>query len=428
MASVERFLDAVRQRRVARGPDLAAQLKLSQSTVSRLVAAVGDRVCRMGRARATRYALTRSLPALGTRLPLYQVNEEGNVRPRGALRLLANGAHWLEGVRGSGAFFEGLPPFACDMSPQGYIGRGFSARYPELGLPPRITDWNDDHRLVALARRGEDCVGDLILGRESLDRFLAAAPEPARRADYPELARASLAGQVGSSAGGEHPKFAVLSKGRHVLVKFATGDTGAAAERWRDLLVCEAVALEVVRAAGFRAATADLFDREGGRFLEVERFDRVGARGRKGLISLSAFDDEYFGERDNWTKAAQRLHDAGRLDAEDARSLRWLDAFGELIGNTDRHFGNVSFFLEDDESLRLAPVYDMLPMLFAPQGASVVGRRFEPRPPVADNLDVWPDAVRHALAYWSRLAHTAELSDGFRGLCRLCREAIAARA
>ena len=135
------------------------------------------------------------------------------------------------------------------MRPQGYIGRGFPALYPELRLPGRIRDWNDDHQLIALAMRGEDCVGNLIIGEESLNRFLAGQPRSYTRADYPNLATGALAGQPGSSAGGEHPKFAVYSEGRHVLVKFASGD-GAAADRWRDLLVCEHLALEVLREAG----------------------------------------------------------------------------------------------------------------------------------------------------------------------------------
>ncbi len=38
-----------------------------------------------------------------------------------------------------------------------------------------------------------------------------------------------------------------------------------------------------------------------------------------------------------------------------------------LIGNTDRHFGNVTLFDRYEGPFELAPAYDMLPMLFAPQ-------------------------------------------------------------
>jgi hypothetical protein len=106
--------------------------------------------------------------------------------------------------------------------------------------------------------------------------------------------------------------------------------------------------------------------------------------------------------------------------------MRWLDAFGELIGNTDRHFGNLSFFVGEAGalSLRLAPVYDMLPMVFAPEGANVVERPFAPRPPNADNLDVWHDAARHALAYWNRVTNLDELSGEFQERCARCRDAM----
>jgi hypothetical protein len=423
MASLDELLSALRERREARPRELTALLRISQPTLSRLIAAAGDRICRIGRARATRYALTRSLPDLGTRLRIWEVRETGEVRSYGTLHLLAHGGHWLERVEGPGELFTGLPPFAWDMSPQGYIGRSFSTLYPELGLPARISDWNDDHRLVALARRGEDCVGNLILGDESFSRYLASVPRSVRRDEYPELARRSLTGQPGSSAGGEQPKFAVLSEGRHVLVKFAGGEPGPVTQRWKDLLVCERHALEAVRAAGIQAAAADVFDIEGTRFLEVERFDRIGTRGRRGVSSLFVLGGEYLGHMDNWTRAAQDLLGEERISAEDARTIRWLDTFGQLIGNTDRHFGNLSFFTGDGGALQLTPVYDMLPMIFAPQGTNLVERRFEPRPPSADNFDVWSDAARHALAYWDRLAGLSELAD-FRELCARCRDAV----
>jgi hypothetical protein len=408
----------------ARAAELAGRLGVSQPTVSRLLAAAGDQVCRMGTGRATRYARTRAIPGLGTRLPIHRVDETGRVHQYGDLHLLAHGHHWLEPQQGPGVFFEGLPPFAADMSPQGYVGRSFTTRYPELDVPRRITDWNDDHRLIALALRGEDCTGNLILGNESLNRFLAHPPRSLQSSDYPELARASMQGQPGSSAGGEHPKFTAYSEGRHVLVKFSAADEGAAAQRWRDLLVSESLALEALRSEGLPAAAARSLFIEGRRFLEVERFDRVGARGRRPLLSLGAIDDEYFGHRDTWTQAAQRMLAARRMDAEDARRMRWLDTFGQLTGNSDRHFGNLSFFVEDDGRFRLAPVYDMLPMLFAPVEADLIERRFEPAPPTADTLDVWPQAARCAVAYWSRLAESAELSSEFRERARRCQHAV----
>jgi HipA-like C-terminal domain len=425
MVTVEQLIAALRTRREVPGRELASLLGISAPTLSRLVTAAGEGICQVGRARATRYTLTRSLPNLGTRLPVRQVDESGSVRAYyGVIHLLANGRHWLEREEGADELFEGLPHFARDMSPQGYMGRNFSALYPELGLPQRINDWSDDHRLIALAMRGEDCVGDLIIGDESLNRFFASTPQPVQRDEYAALARLSLIGQPGSSAAGEQPKFTAYVENRHVLVKFAAGEAGAVTQRWQDLLISEREALRVVRAVGIPAASAKVFDIGGGRFLETDRFDRTGSRGRRGLMSLFVLGVEYLGHLDNWTKAAQDLLHEKRIDGEDARRIRWLDAFGQLIGNTDRHFGNLSFFVEASGQLRLAPVYDMLPMIFAPQGTSIVERRFDPSPPTADNFDVWSDAARNAAAYWATLAGLADLTDDFRNRCSDCQKAV----
>jgi HipA-like C-terminal domain len=429
MASLDQLLTVLARLDVAPAKDLARELGVSQPTVSRLIAAAGERVCRMGQTRATRYARTRELPGLGTRLPLYRIRESGKLEPLGELHLLAGGRHWLSAPDGTGTWFEGLPPFASDMSPQGYIGRTFSARYPELQLPSRLSDWNDDHRLIALARRGEDCIGQLILGEESLNRWLARTPEPVERTAYPELAHLSAREPPGSSAGGEQPKFLTYLEGRHVLVKFAGDDEGAIARRWKELLVCESLALQEVREAGLDAARAHWFDERGFRFLEVERFDRVGARGRRGVLSLEALDNEYIGDSGrgaSWTRVAPRLLEKQLLYPEDARRMRWLDVFGQLIGNTDRHFGNLSFLEQDEGPLRLAPVYDMLPMVFAPSNTTVVDRTFEPAPPTAATLDVWPDAAHHAGLFWSRVIDCAALGDDFRRLASQCRDALEA--
>jgi len=421
MASVEDLLAALARTGVTDGATLARLLGVSAPTLSRLVRRAEGRVLRMGRTRAARYAATRQLEGLGAELPVFRVDERGEAKPHGVLHLLARGSWHEHGA--DGALYEGLPPWAADMSPQGYLGRDFAARHG-LALPGRLLDWTDDHRLLALVRRGEDCVGDLILGKESLDRHLAAKPQPVAVTDFPALARAAARGELGaSSAAGEQPKFLAFVEGRHCLVKFAGADANDAAQRWRDLLSCEAAALETLAAHGLPAARARVLDVEGFRFLEVERFDRVGARGRRGVLSLFAIDNEYFGVGGTWLTLAERLGRSGRCAPSDARTLRWLDVFGQLTANTDRHLGNVSFFTGEG-AWRLCPAYDTAPMLFAPSQATLVDRPFEPRGPTADTLDLWYEAAHAAEDFWTRVASRPDVSDSMKALARRAREAL----
>jgi hypothetical protein len=115
------------------------------------------------------------------------------------------------------------------------------------------------------------------------------------------------------------------------------------------------------------------------------------------------------------------------LEAADALRIRWLDTFGNLIGNTGRHLGNLAFYCEPDAlALRLAPIYDMLPMVFAPSGATVVEREYVPLPPTAETLDVWRDAAEHAAAYWRQLVACAALSEDMRRRAAGCLSTLAA--
>ena len=429
MEGTDRLLNLLRRRGLMSGKEIQRDLDISQPMMSRFIKEAGPRLCRLGRSVATRYALPREITGLGRQTPVFRVDEQGRVTEHGILRWLAEGGCWLERSMGDNQLFPGMPPFVEDMRPQGYIGRGFPSLHPELKLPGRVIDWNDDQQLIALAMRGEDCVGNLIIGEESLNRFLARPAVPRTRADYADLATGVLVDQPGSSAGGEHPKFAIRSGDRHLLVKFASGD-GVVADRWRDLLVAEHVALEVLRDIGIAAPRTEWFDLEGSRYLEMERFDRSGPRGRRGVISLSALNGHFLGYNpDSWTQANRQImrEPTLSLSKADADWMIWLDTFGDLIGNTDRHFGNLSFFAEDARELDLspAPVYDMLPMVFAPVATSLVDRRFTPRPPTALNMRIWHEVATHAERYWARLGDATGLSAGFRQLVGECQAILA---
>jgi serine/threonine protein kinase HipA of HipAB toxin-antitoxin module len=136
------------------------------------------------------------------------------------------------------------------------------------------------------------------------------------------------------------------------------------------LLLCEFHAHEVLAENGLATAGAHILDAAGRRFLEVPRFDRVGAGGRRGAVSLESLHAAAVAgvARRDWPTAALELFHEGLVDAEAVSAVRRLHAFGELIGNTDMHFGNLTFWLGDTLPFQVAPAYDMLPMLWAPSG------------------------------------------------------------
>ncbi|MBP6716492.1 MAG: HipA domain-containing protein, partial [Acidobacteria bacterium] len=320
------------QRGVLRAAELRQRLGVSPATLMRAVREAGADIISIGRARATRYGWRQTWPTLDTsRFPLFRVSETGAARPAGELfTLSARQTVWMP----DGTVSDGLPIELADARPAGFLGRHFAAVQADLRLPLRLIDWSDHHILLAMSRRGEDLTGSLLVGDESFARWQALDVQARTRSDYPALATATIAGHPpGSSAGGERPKFGAFVDGRHVLVKFAArGNAGdVVARRWCDLLVLEVIAQDVVARRGVPAARTSFVDADSHFFLESERFDRVGARGRVAVLSLAAAQDD---PADPWARAAVLLREAGRLSRGDARHLQWLDAFGALIANT----------------------------------------------------------------------------------------------
>ncbi len=364
------------------GPRSSAQLReklsISQPTMSRALAELGGEIVRFGAARSIHYTLrdnTRRLPDI----PIYRVNAEGSIRQLGTLIPVRPDGFVMRQEEGTTLHSDGLPWWLFDMRPQGYLGRAYVARHgAELGLPDRLKDWTDTHALRALLMHGHDIVGNILLGENAKDRFLATPmPEPIslsrKTEEYARLALEAARGETpGSSAGGEQPKFTAYATTpdgeRHVIVKFSELEDGPVSERWRDLLLAENLALETLREEGILAAKTQIIDHGGQRFLEVERFDRIGSLGRRALHSLSALDAEFAGlGTGGWPVITRILADDRQIHQEAADSANILWAFGTLIGNSDMHNGNLSFISEQGRPYSIAPAYDMTPMAFAPR-------------------------------------------------------------
>jgi len=438
MADPADIVKAILARGVATGAELRRGLKVSQPTLSRVIARLGEQIVRIGSTRNARYALRRELPQIGSSWPIFEINEEGQASLLGRVHALARDQYWFAATAPRHSeLSDGLPFFLQDLWPQGFIGRTVSKRYPELGLPERINDWNDSHVLTYLSQRGDDSIGNLLIGDESLRRYLKQfqADRPYvdlrdRENQYPVLADSAIAGTPpGSSAGGEHPKFTVEigNRGhvRHVLVKFSPMRTDRVSQRWSDLLVAEHIASKSLGVVGVPATATELVVAGNRMFLEIERFDRSGIRGHIGIASLAAIADHHIGRRDNWMAAAESLKSMGRISAKDAESIRRAATFGQLIGNSDMHFGNLSFFGSLGRDFSLAPIYDMLPMMYAPvAGDELPDRQFETALPGAGNLSIWKSMAEAAEDYWRKVASHELISTEFAALASANGEAV----
>lgn len=364
------------------------------------------------------------------RFPVHRIDGQGNAHLLGFLWQTGDSFQWEPSSVEATPKLRRVPWFIHDMRPEGFVGKAFAGRMrQEFGLPEDPEHWSDCHLVTALSRRGEDCVGNLIVGEEALERHFQSLltpelPIPATEIGdvYPRLTQELLEGKLhGSLVGGEHPKFTTVVERNgvieNVLVKFSPFMASSSGRRWADLFVCEHLASNILRDIGISVAKSTLILAGDRTFLEVERFDRVGRFGRCPINSLGVVDDEFFGYRDNWRAMADRLESAGMVEPQDAAALRWLWAFGGMIANTDMHFSNASLILRDESkpTFTLAPAYDMLPMLYRPKESDVLSRDFVP--PLSSLNTRWNDARRHARMFWEAAANDVRISVDFRTIC-----------
>jgi len=395
-----------------RSGELLAATGVTRETLANAYRREARQVLRIGQARATRYAARQNLPGLDTdEFPVFRVDEGGNIRPAGQLvTLVATESVWLPDP----TVINGLPPEMHDAAPKGFLGHSYARHHADLRLPEDVTNWSDNHILIALSRRGEDLPGNLVIGRESFDRFQQLWHEACTPDDFPRLADEAIAGEhVGSSAGGEQPKFTAFVDGQHQIVKFATDATDNA-RRWQDLLLLEHVALQTLQDADIDASQTDLVDMDGLRCLVVDRFDRLGEMGRRQVITLAAASDSIDG---SWTDSAEDMHRRCELSEEALHRITLLDAFGVLIANTDRHHYNVSLY-PTGAGYDVAPAFDQLPMAYAPPASGNLRNEAIRHPHATVNtLAVWDDARVLAGEFWRR-AGEQQLSDSMQSIVR----------
>lgn len=407
--------------------ELRQRLAISQASFSRLIAKE-HQVIQFGKARATRYALKRPIREMD-KIPLWRVDETGKAHkfadiypcwPQGSCLVVGSG--------GDEEWFDGLPWYLTDLRPQGFLGRAWGRRLAaRLHLAEDIRLWQEEEILYALTIFDGDYTGGWLVGNENYRRWIEAdAPQAItvdeKIASYTRLAHDALAGEiVGSSAGGEQPKFtcyAQTSQGdAHVIVKFTVPQKTAIAQRWGDLLLAESIALRLLRETGIAACEATtLFSSEGQVYLEAKRFDCVGIEGRRPIVSLEALQSEYVSSPGIWPDAMRHLLDQKLIAEETLARCEKIWAFGRLIANSDMHAGNLSFYLTD-APFEMTPVYDMLPMAFAPNSAGMMrNEAVELKFDFTVSPAAWRFAIPLATTFWQTLATDKRISPDLRAI------------
>ncbi len=416
--------------RVRSSRELMQGLEVSQPTLSRLINKMSHEIVVMGKGRATCYGLPRKIHNTEGLFPVYMIDARGDAHNYGTLIALQGGQYWWQPENEAGEVFNRLPWFLQDFSLSGYSARSFARRFSASHqLPRKLTDWNEDDVLFTSSRYGEDRAGNLIIGKDSLALYLARSrePDPEIAMDscswiYPQLAQKTLEGKTDSvQLSGEQPKFTTCVDDQgsicHMVVKFSPASTSKEAHRYADLLVCEHLALEAVRTAGFNSARSRLLISGNQFFLCLKRFDRRGALGRLPAISLRAVHARIQAPCDNWINAATRLEKHHLISPEDARKLRWLSLFSDFIGNTNQHFGNISLIPHQQDFYLIAPIYGVRPTLYEPVSAEIPQRLFTPttvRNEVSAELQ---SALKAAIFFWKSAAVDERITPEFRQIC-----------
>ncbi len=397
---------------------LAASTGKSQSSISIVMKALGNRVHRIGAARNTRYALKKDILGLPAQQAAVWTDTQGQSHFFGELTHLRGKWLHIQHSQREWLVQEKLPWFLLPIRPQGFLGRKLAHSVANLmpGFPTDPEAWTTEQVLFAVAQQSVDCPGAIHFGNRSPSAEEAKPANAMRPADL--LAQLEALAQqdasqspAQSSAGGEQPKFSAVYTGQqtvHHLVKFSPPNNTPFGSRWRAMLMLEHLANEILTSRGIACASTQVFAGDVRTFLSSERFDRHGTHGKSHVVAIAAVHDEFVKDSwTNWITTSEALERQGMITAQELKAIASIFAFGKYIGNTDMHSGNLSFFVDDviTPKIRLAPVYDMLPMMWRPdphQGLSDSSLR-EPFMQAGFELEK-EQAKRWAIEFWERAA------------------------
>jgi HipA-like C-terminal domain/Bacterial regulatory protein, arsR family len=351
---------------------LAAATGKSQPSISTAIKALGKLVHRMGAARSTRYALKKDILGLPAQQSLLWNDPDiGGRMPQhwGTLTYLHGNWIHIKSAERDWLVQGKLPWFLTPLRPQGFLGKALAQTRPDL--PSNPEHWTLAQILGVIISNSEECSGAFSFGGLTAAHF-APTDDATNLGEYYDLrADASNTGTIhGSSAAGEQPKFVIAgSNFDYFIVKFTPPCSTPFGQRWRALLLLEKLALEVLQSHGISSARTQIIQSKQRTYLQSKRFDRNSIGERQHVVAIAALHDEFTsGNWTNWVTTSEALAKLGIITAQELSQVATVFAFGHDIGNTDMHSGNLSFFVDNviTQKIRLAPVYDMLPMMWRP--------------------------------------------------------------
>lgn len=409
---------------------LQAATGKSQPSISLALNKLGAEVCKLGAARSTRYALTQPILGLPAQQGLTWTTPDGHMHSFGDLTFLQDGQVYvrceMDDVKGADWLSPPgqLPWFLQTLRPQGFLGRQLTRLRPDFPADPDT--WRTEQVLYMAINHAGDPPGALNLGA-TMGRFVPEAPSGVadQAAHFDTLARTvSQTLPAASSAGGEQPKFVTEidtpdGQHQHLIVKFSPPRGTPFGERWHDLLHLEHLALTVLAESGVAVARAHIVESSERTYLASERFDRIGLEGKRHVVAASAVHDAFVpAPRQHWVATCEALVAQKRLTQAHVNTVASTYLFGQYIGNTDMHFGNLSFFVDNvlQPALAPTPVYDMLPMVWRPgvHSGELDARPVQPQAQPAGYAALADQVRTWAITYWERAASLTALSPALR--------------
>ncbi|HSW18498.1 MAG TPA: type II toxin-antitoxin system HipA family toxin [Ramlibacter sp.] len=162
----------------------------------------------------------------------------------------------------------------------------------------------------------------------------------------------------GTSVGGMRPKCTVLDgSGKLVIGKFPSVNDAINVTR------AEVLALQLARTSGIRTASAHCVTLKDAPVAIIERFDRDAEDRRIPYLSAASLLQAERNDERSYAELADAIRTHGSHPVADVQELWRRLVFNLLITNTDDHLQNTGFLYEGAGKWRLAPAFDLNPMV-----------------------------------------------------------------